>query len=151
MSPVSAVRGKDPIRPWFEAVDSMGDYTTFRFGHVQPGSSEVRWHEFPHTLYDGIGGFAHMLREAGLSSGPLQENRHASLATDGSQRTIAQARVQQQRRLERPGQTKADGFVEFRAYLREIAALQRAGVEVDAVVAVENDLLQEHVGHPRGQ
>lgn len=78
MSELSHARDKDPIRPWFEALESLGDYTTFRFGHVAPGAEEPRWHEFPHKLYDGIGGFAHMLREADLEIPALQVNRHPS-------------------------------------------------------------------------
>lgn len=55
----------DPIRPWFQALESMGEYIGIRFGRVAPGSREVEWHFIPHTECDGIGGFAKLLRERG--------------------------------------------------------------------------------------
>ncbi len=63
---------RDPIKPWFEALESMGEYIGIRFGHLRPGSREVEWIYFPHSECDGIGAFAHMFREAGI---PLETLR----------------------------------------------------------------------------
>ncbi len=78
MSPISHARGKDPIRPWYEAIEALGDYTSFRLGHVHAVTGEVRWHDVPHKYYDGIGGFADILREGGNEVPPLPENKHPS-------------------------------------------------------------------------
>ncbi len=69
---------RDPIQPWYEAIGSLGDYVTFRFGHLAPGSSEIRWVVLPHTRFDGIGGFAHMLREGGADIETLPQVAHPS-------------------------------------------------------------------------
>jgi NRPS condensation-like uncharacterized protein len=70
--------GSDPIRPWYEAVRATGDYHMIRFGHLRPGSSDVRWVSIPHSEFDGIGGFTHLLREKGVTMDKLPENPHPS-------------------------------------------------------------------------
>lgn len=67
---------RDPIKPWFEALESMGEYIGIRFGHLRPGSGEVEWIYFPHSECDGIGAFAHMFREAGIPLETLPQISH---------------------------------------------------------------------------
>lgn len=68
----------DPIRPWYEANERVGDYSMIRFGHLRPGETELRWISIPHSEFDGIGGFAHLLRERGVPMDILPENSHPS-------------------------------------------------------------------------
>ena len=60
----------DPIRPWFETLESVGEFVGIRFGRVNPSSGAVEWMFLSHATYDGIGGFAHLLRERGA---PVEE------------------------------------------------------------------------------
>jgi len=55
----------DPIRPWFHALEELDEFIGIRFGHLAPGATEIEWMFLPHTDFDGIGGFAHLLRERG--------------------------------------------------------------------------------------
>ena len=73
-SPPSAPE-KDPIRPWYEAIEALGDYGSFQLGHVD-AERRVRWHDCPHKEFDGIGGFANLFREAGIEMAELPQNRH---------------------------------------------------------------------------
>lgn len=69
-------KDNDPIRPWYEAIGSLGDYEMIRFGRVKPGASEVEWVSIPHSEFDGIGGFAHLLRKCGIDPGELPTMPH---------------------------------------------------------------------------
>ena len=60
-----ASKATDPIRPWFDAAEEMGEFIGIRFGRVTPGAVEPEWMFLPHTDYDGIGGLAHLLRGRG--------------------------------------------------------------------------------------
>ncbi|MEM7203671.1 MAG: hypothetical protein AAF628_25630 [Planctomycetota bacterium] len=60
-----AARERDPIRPWYEAIEAEGDYHTFRFCRVTP-DDRVEWHRVSHKRHDGIGGFVHLLRAKGI-------------------------------------------------------------------------------------
>ncbi len=66
----------DPIRPWFHALKELGDCIEIRFGHLKAGSTEPEWLFLEHTDYDGIGGFAHLLRERGGKIGDLPRITH---------------------------------------------------------------------------
>lgn len=68
----------DPIRPWYEALGAEGDYVMIRFGHLKPGATEVEWISIPHSEFDGIGGFAHLLREKGIRMDELPEIPYVS-------------------------------------------------------------------------
>ncbi len=47
-----------------------------RFGRVKPGGSEVEWVSIPHSDFDGIGGFGHLLRKKGVEMNNLPTNPH---------------------------------------------------------------------------
>ena len=66
----------DPVGQWFEALESLGEFVGIRFGHIRREGGEVEWHFLPHTRYDGIGGFAHLLRERGAEIGGLPQITH---------------------------------------------------------------------------
>ncbi len=69
---------RNPIRPWFQASVDLGDHIGIRFGHVPPGAREPRWLYYSHADYDGIGGFAEILRDRGYDPGPLPTIPHES-------------------------------------------------------------------------
>ena len=69
----------DPIRPWFETLESVGEYAGIRFGKVDPVTSEVEWMFLSHAEFDGIGGFAHLLRERGAVIKDLPQITHPGL------------------------------------------------------------------------
>ena len=65
----------DPVRPWFEALESMGEFVGIRFGKVGP-DGEVEWFFMSHAEYDGIGGFVHLLRERGAVINAMPQITH---------------------------------------------------------------------------
>lgn len=66
----------DPIRPWFDILESLGEFIGIRFGRENPATGEVEWQYLRHTEFDGIGGFAHLLRRSGASIPRLPEITH---------------------------------------------------------------------------
>ncbi len=66
----------DPIRPWFDAAEDLGEYIGIRFGRLARGADEPEWFFLPHTDYDGIGGLAHLLRERGAHLPRLAQIKH---------------------------------------------------------------------------
>jgi len=66
----------DPISPWFVAAEDLGEYIGVRFGRVDSAKSEPEWIFLRHADYDGIGGFAHILRSRGANIGALAEQTH---------------------------------------------------------------------------
>tara|TARA_B110000908_G_scaffold111925_1_gene131265 strand:+ start:276 stop:1295 length:1020 start_codon:yes stop_codon:yes gene_type:complete len=68
---------EDPIRPWFEALESMGEYTGIRLGKVCEETDSIEWVDKPHSEYDGIGGFAKILRDRGADISTLPRIPHS--------------------------------------------------------------------------
>jgi len=66
----------DPIKSWFVAAEALGEFIGIRFGRVRPGSDEAEWIYRPHTDYDGIGGFADILRKRGEPLPKLPHIKH---------------------------------------------------------------------------
>jgi hypothetical protein len=56
------VRHRDIHGDWFDALERMGESFLFRMGRYRPGMSEPDWFFLPHQHFDGLGGFAHLLR-----------------------------------------------------------------------------------------
>lgn len=69
---------QDPIQPWFEALEAMGEYSGIRFGKVNEETNSVEWLDMPHTHYDGIGGFAKILGDRGGKVEDLPRIPHSS-------------------------------------------------------------------------
>lgn len=69
-------KSTDPIRPWFDAAEDLGEYIGIRFGRARSG--EVEWTFLPHTDFDGIGGLAKLLRERGAVLPRLPQIKHHS-------------------------------------------------------------------------
>lgn len=68
----------DPIAPWFLAAEALGDYIGIRFGRIAPGKSEPEWIFLRHADWDGIGGFAKILREQGVVMDKLPQIKHTA-------------------------------------------------------------------------
>ncbi|MGC4017179.1 MAG: hypothetical protein QM755_22105 [Luteolibacter sp.] len=75
-APQPASTAHDPIRPWFKALESLGEYIGIRYGRVNPETNEVEWFFLPHTEFDGIGAFVHLMREAGAEVTSLPQITH---------------------------------------------------------------------------
>lgn len=73
----------DPVGEWFNTLESMGEYVGIRFGHRPPEGGEVDWMYLSHAEYDGIGGFAHLLRERGAQIGELPKITHPGVFSLG--------------------------------------------------------------------
>ncbi len=69
-------QAKDPISPWFIAAEQLGEYIGIRFGRVPPGTTEPEWIFLRHTDFDGIGGFAEILRQRGAVLERLQQIKY---------------------------------------------------------------------------
>ena len=68
----------DPIAPWFVAAEALGEYIGIRFGRIAPGKSEPEWTFLRHADFDGIGGFAKILREKGVAMEKLPQIKHTA-------------------------------------------------------------------------
>jgi NRPS condensation-like uncharacterized protein len=68
----------DPIESWFIAAEELGEYIGIRFGRVPPGSVDPEWIFLRHTEFDGIGGFADILRKRGAQLPRLANIKHPS-------------------------------------------------------------------------
>ena len=66
----------DPISPWFNACEDLGEYIGIRFGRVAPGASGPEWMFLRHIDFDGIGGFAELLRRRGAHLPRLPQIKH---------------------------------------------------------------------------
>ena len=47
---------------WFDTLERMGESFLFRLGRYRRGMSQPDWFFLPHQHFDGLGGFAHLLR-----------------------------------------------------------------------------------------
>ena len=64
------------MKQWFLALEEQGDFIGMRFGRQAPGATEPEW-VFPrHCDFDGVGWFAHNLRENGVVMDRLPTIRH---------------------------------------------------------------------------
>ena len=68
----------DPISPWFIAAEELGEFIGIRFGRLAPGTKDPSWMYLRHTDFDGIGGFAELLRNRGASLSRLPQIKHPS-------------------------------------------------------------------------
>jgi hypothetical protein len=66
----------DAIKSWFVTGQEAGEYIGIRFGHLAPDATEPEWIFLPHTDFDGIGGFAEILRRRGASLDRLPQIRY---------------------------------------------------------------------------
>jgi NRPS condensation-like uncharacterized protein len=63
----------DPINLWFDSAEQLGEYIGIRFGHIASGETNPEWIFLRHSDFDGIGGFAELLRRRGAKLGPLPQ------------------------------------------------------------------------------
>src|ERR1700722_5784278 len=73
-----AENASDPIKSWFIAAEELGEYIGIRFGRLAPGAAQPEWIFLRHTDFDGIGGFAEILRQRGAVLPRLAQIRHPS-------------------------------------------------------------------------
>jgi hypothetical protein len=73
-----AKKAFDPIKSWFVAAEDLGEYIGIRFGHIRPGGIQPEWTFLRHTDFDGIGGFAELLRQQGAQLPRLAQIKHPS-------------------------------------------------------------------------
>ena len=71
-----AKQAVDPIASWFVAAEELGEFIGIPFGRIPPLGKEPEWIFLPHSDYDGIGGFAHILRSRGATVDRLPQLRH---------------------------------------------------------------------------
>lgn len=87
LAPQLAAQGsaqdRDPIKPWFQAAEQLGDHVGIRFGRIAPNSTEPEWFYRSHADYDGIGGFAEILRSHGARVDALPKIPHKKKQTWG--------------------------------------------------------------------
>ncbi len=69
-------RKTDPIASWFEAAEDLGEFIGIRFGRIAPGASDPEWIFLRHTDFDGVGGFAEILRRRGAVLDRLPQINH---------------------------------------------------------------------------
>jgi hypothetical protein len=56
---------RDPIKPWYEAVEATGEFIGMRFARIPPGKSEPDWIYVRHSDYDGVGAIKMIFAERG--------------------------------------------------------------------------------------
>jgi len=66
----------DPISPWFEICEELEEYIGIRFGKLSPGGNDPDWMFVRHTDFDGVGGFAELLRRRGAVIPRLPQIKH---------------------------------------------------------------------------
>lgn len=69
-------KGYDPIKPWFLAAESLGEFIGMRFARIPPGATEPDWIYVRHCDYDGVGAIKMMFGERGGEVGELPQARH---------------------------------------------------------------------------
>src|SRR5580698_9971106 len=68
----------DPIKPWFDAMEELGEYIGIRFGRIAPDAETPEWTFLRHTDVDGIGGMAQLLRQRGADVPRLAQIKYPS-------------------------------------------------------------------------
>jgi hypothetical protein len=66
----------DAIAAWFAAAEDLDEYIGIRFGHVLEENVDPQWAFLRHVDFDGIGGFAELLRREGAQVPRLPQIRH---------------------------------------------------------------------------
>ncbi len=55
----------DGLGAWLSSIEDSGEFIGIRFGRIKSTQNEPEWFFLPHSHFDGIGGFAHLLRNRG--------------------------------------------------------------------------------------
>lgn len=69
---------KDPIRPWFDAMEELGEYIGIRFGRATADMHQPEWIFLRHSDFDGIGGLADIFRKRGVTLPRLLQIKYPS-------------------------------------------------------------------------
>lgn len=54
---------RDCFYHWFRELETLGEETTFRLGHISGPGAQPVWTTLPHHTFDGLGGLYHVLEE----------------------------------------------------------------------------------------
>lgn len=73
-----AQKVNDPIRPWFDAMEELGEYIGIRFGRVTADMHQPEWIFLRHSDFDGIGGLASIFRQRGVTLPRLLQIKYPS-------------------------------------------------------------------------
>lgn len=73
-----AEKANDPIRPWFDAMEDLGEYIGIRFGRTTPDMAQPEWIFMRHSDFDGIGGLAEIFRRRGVDLPRLMQIKYPS-------------------------------------------------------------------------
>ncbi|HVU28251.1 MAG TPA: hypothetical protein VHG71_11020 [Verrucomicrobiae bacterium] len=68
--------GYDPMKPWFLALESMGEFIGMRLARIPPGKSEPDWIYVPHSECDGFAVIKKLFAERGGIVEALPQARH---------------------------------------------------------------------------
>jgi hypothetical protein len=68
----------DPISPWFIDCEELGEFIGIRYGRIATDATRPEWIYVRHTDFDGIGGFAELLRRRGALIQKLPQIKHPS-------------------------------------------------------------------------
>lgn len=71
---------KKLIIKWFQAAEATGDFMAIRYGRQCLQDDEVKWSFVSHCEYDGIGGFAKLLRANGAELASLPQTKYTTKA-----------------------------------------------------------------------
>lgn len=71
----------DPVSPWFYVCEDLGEFIGIRFGRIPAVGTQPEWMFMRHVDFDGIGGFAELLRRRGADLPMLPQIKHAAPAT----------------------------------------------------------------------
>jgi hypothetical protein len=71
-----ATQRTDPISPWFNICEEMGEFIGIRFGRIARGATEPEWTFLRHIDFDGVGGFGELLRRGGADLPKLPQIKH---------------------------------------------------------------------------
>ena len=66
----------DPISPWFVICEEEGEFIGIRFGRIAAGMNDPEWMFLRHMDFDGVGGFAELLRRGGADLQRLPQIKH---------------------------------------------------------------------------
>jgi hypothetical protein len=91
--------GYDPMKPWFLALESMGEFISMRFARIPPGKSEPDWIYIRHCDYDGFGAIKKMFIERGGTFEEMPQARHPARPSASSFFKLIKLQMQPRWRL----------------------------------------------------
>lgn len=91
--------GYDPMRPWFLALESTGEFIGMRLARIPPGKSEPEWIYVPHSECDGFAVVKQLFTERGAKVEDLPQARHPATPSARSFFRLMKMQMQPRQRL----------------------------------------------------